>query len=144
VRRIERVLGVALALGLIELAAYDVWAIRENVLRVERSQATAQAAQAQMAAQQKAYDAQFYVHRSLIYPDLAQRKGEEGTALLELSIDEQGRVVDAHIERSSGSAQLDAAALLSVGYWRYHPIYKDGKPVARPHWKVQVQYRLRG
>jgi TonB family protein len=143
VRRIERVLGVALALGVIELAVYDAWAFREGYLQIGRAQEAARVARAAATAQQKAYEAQFYEHRSLVYPALAQRKGEEGNVLLELSIDERGQVVDAQIKRSSGSAQLDAAALLSVGYWRYHPIYKDGKPVARPHWPVMVQFRLR-
>lgn len=44
------------------------------------------------------------------YPEAARREGLYGTLVLTVEIGADGRVVDVHIERSSGSKLLDAAA----------------------------------
>lgn len=46
-----------------------------------------------------------------IYPEGARRRGEEGQAAVRFSVDRSGRVVEAVIASSSGSALLDQAAL---------------------------------
>jgi len=51
-------------------------------------------------------------HRS--YPRQAQRRGEEGTALLFFALDRHGRVVESRIDRSTGHARLDDEALAMV------------------------------
>lgn len=48
-------------------------------------------------------------HRT--YPDAAKKDKTQGTAVVRFSIDRQGRVLSASINRSSGSTVLDAAAL---------------------------------
>jgi protein TonB len=48
------------------------------------------------------------------YPPSARSKGEQGRAHLSFTINRQGRVTSAQIDRSSGSAALDAETLALV------------------------------
>ncbi len=64
------------------------------------------------------------------YPPLARRLGQEGTVVLALSIDREGRVTDARLRRSSGHPMLDRAALKAARAWRYRPALDAGRPVA--------------
>lgn len=48
-------------------------------------------------------------HRT--YPDAAKKDKTQGTAVVRFTIDRQGRVLSASIDRSSGATVLDAAAL---------------------------------
>lgn len=74
-------------------------------------------------------------HTIPAYPPLSRRLGETGTVRLTLVVGEDGRVVDAMVEKSSGSPRLDEAAEEWVkSHWRYHPAIKDGQPV-----KAQMQ-----
>jgi len=54
-----------------------------------------------------------------VYPASAERAGEEGTVLLEIEVDTLGRVMTAHLARSSGFNALDKAAILAVREWRF-------------------------
>jgi protein TonB len=65
------------------------------------------------------------------YPDLARRLGEEGMVVLDVALDADGRVTDVRVNRSSGSARLDGAAVAWVrDNWRYRPATRDGAGVA--------------
>ena len=65
------------------------------------------------------------------YPELARRLAQQGTVTLSLSIGPDGSVSDATLAQSSGSNQLDQAAIEWVrSHWRYHPATQNGKPVA--------------
>jgi TonB family protein len=49
---------------------------------------------------------------------------------LHLTIDEQGVVTAASVEKSSGYDTLDSAAVAWViAHWRYKPATKDGVPI---------------
>jgi protein TonB len=48
------------------------------------------------------------------YPPTAQRRGEQGVALLRFTLDRAGNVSDARIERSSGHPDLDGEVLALV------------------------------
>lgn len=48
------------------------------------------------------------------YPVRARAKGEEGTAYVRFRMDRQGRLLESSLARSSGSAQLDKAALATI------------------------------
>jgi len=52
------------------------------------------------------------------YPLLARRKGWEGTVVIEAGLSGSGRVQVVHIEKSSGYAILDDAAVGAVRSWR--------------------------
>jgi len=55
-------------------------------------------------------------------------KGTRSTGIIDLVIDEAGRVVDATL-RQSLSAAFDPVMLRSVRRWKYTPATKDGTPV---------------
>jgi TonB family protein len=76
------------------------------------------------------------------YPPIAVRLGQEGDVLVRLTVLPDGSVGNAKIVKSSGSPQLDASALVGVGYWRYRPAMRNGKPVAADV-TVKIAIRLR-
>lgn len=59
-------------------------------------------------------DLQTRLSRYLVYPPLARQRGWEGTVLLGLRVESDGRVGKIRIERSSGYAVLDHSALDSL------------------------------
>jgi protein TonB len=61
------------------------------------------------------------------YPQDAFVKKIEGTVLIEILIDSQGRVVRAKVIQSV--PMLDAAALQTVYQWVFQPAIKNGRPV---------------
>lgn len=63
------------------------------------------------------------------YPLECRRRKEQGTVILALTLDLDGRVSSISIARSSGFERLDNAALSAVRKWRWAPLVKDGKPV---------------
>jgi TonB family protein len=63
-----------------------------------------------------------------VYPQEAFNKGVEGTVLVEILIDSQGRVARARVIQSV--PLLEAAALQTVYKWVFQPALKHGRPVA--------------
>ncbi len=64
------------------------------------------------------------------YPaDLAQA-GVEGSVLLDISIDARGQPVATTVDQSSGSAELDRAAVRAASLWRFAPPLWKSRPVA--------------
>ncbi len=68
-------------------------------------------------------------HASPVYPDSLRAGGIGGTVFVRLSVNAQGTVTEATVTQSSGTDDLDAAALDAVGHWFYEPAYQDGKAV---------------
>lgn len=65
------------------------------------------------------------------YPLLSWMNAEAGDVMLNFRINTDGSVDDVRVERSSGSARLDGAAVDAVrGQWRYKPVISEGHPVA--------------
>jgi TonB family protein len=62
-----------------------------------------------------------------VYPDMAQSAHVAGTVIVEATIGEDGKVVDAKILRSI--PMLDKAALDAVRQWEYTPTLLNGVPV---------------
>ena len=60
------------------------------------------------------------------YPFAAVRQGAEGRVLLSAEVLPDGRVGRVSLEKSSGHALLDAAALNTVRSWRFTPARKGG------------------
>ena len=67
---------------------------------------------------------------ALEYPRLSQRAGETGQVLIRVFIDGAGLARDVRVDRSSGHARLDAAALAAVQRARFKPYTENGRPVA--------------
>ncbi len=63
------------------------------------------------------------------YPALSRRLGETGKVVLRVTLDESGKVAKATVDRSSGFARLDEAALTAVRNWRCTPSSRNGRPV---------------
>ncbi|MCE9789677.1 energy transducer TonB [Shewanella chilikensis] len=53
------------------------------------------------------------------YPRLARKRGFEGTALVDIFFDHQGKTQNALLVSSSGYAILDEAALTAVRHWQF-------------------------
>jgi len=63
------------------------------------------------------------------YPEIAQRKGWTGTTILELELDQSGRVVETRLIQTSGHAVLDRAAIDAAKTWWFTPATLDDRPV---------------
>ncbi|MEO6597818.1 MAG: energy transducer TonB [Planctomycetota bacterium] len=77
------------------------------------------------------------------YPFVAWRRGIEGRVVIHLDIDAVGRVTAGCVEKSSGSALLDDAALQQLLTWKFTPARGSLGPVATHH-RQEVVFRLRG
>jgi periplasmic protein TonB len=65
-----------------------------------------------------------------IYPPEEKENKVEGAVICEVVINEQGKVESATVQKSSGSANLDQAAIDAIEKWTFEPATLDGKPVA--------------
>lgn len=64
------------------------------------------------------------------YPLDALRDGVQGTVLLQVLVDVDGRPLQVDVQRSSGDRRLDIAARKQVlMHWRFRPAMKDGHAV---------------
>lgn len=64
------------------------------------------------------------------YPVRALRAGVQGTVLLKVLVDANGKPVQVVVEHSSGSRLLDDAARSHVlAAWRFHPAIRDGHAI---------------
>jgi TonB family protein len=64
------------------------------------------------------------------YPDESRREGVEGIVVLAMKINEHGCPVSAGVSGSSGSDELDAAAMKFVETLKYDPAISNGEYVA--------------
>jgi len=71
------------------------------------------------------------------YPMRAARNGETGTVTLALMVGTDGRVKDARVQSSSGSRDLDRAALNALSLCQFKPAMNNG--VAEAGW-AQLAY----
>lgn len=77
------------------------------------------------------------------YPSLSRRLGEQGTAVIQILVDVDGRVIDAKLLQSSGHDRLDQAALAGVrNTYRFLPGTLDGKP-AQMWYTFKFAWKLR-
>ena len=74
-----------------------------------------------------------------VYPPEAKQKGVEGEVLFEVTVDEQGEVIDVQV--LGGNAILVAAAYDAVRHWRYTPVLLNGNPV-RAKANISVKFAL--
>lgn len=74
------------------------------------------------------------------YSEKARAAGYQGTCVLWLVVDTEGRPHDIRVARSLGMG-LDEKAIEAVRQWRFKPAMKDGLPVA-VQINVEVSFRL--
>jgi TonB family protein len=78
----------------------------------------------------------------LYYPDHALERGLEGTATLFVLINENGSVEQVELQRSSGYALLDSAALQTAQTFQFSPAMLYDKPV-KASVLIPVNFKLR-
>jgi periplasmic protein TonB len=77
------------------------------------------------------------------YPPEDVRQGNEGSVELEIYVLPNGRVGDARVLKSAGSASLDRSALDEARRkWRLKPATRDGVPYAQWH-RLRVVFELK-
>ncbi|MEZ9421645.1 hypothetical protein BCS96_16550 [Vibrio breoganii] len=69
------------------------------------------------------------------YPRLAQKRGWQGSTLVEIWINEQGKQIKQTVVNSSGHKLLDEAALNAVSDWQFQRRNEQGQRIA---YRVQV------
>jgi len=77
------------------------------------------------------------------YPLASRRAGEQGTVTLRVLVRRDGLPAQVEVEKSSGSAHLDAAALEAVRAWRFVPA-RQGTDAIESWVLVPVVFRLEG
>ncbi len=70
-----------------------------------------------------------YRNREPVYPSAAAARGEHGTVILLIHIDQEGGVTGVDVARTSGYDLLDRAAREAVERWHFMPAVRDGAPV---------------
>lgn len=61
-----------------------------------------------------------------VYPIASQELGEEGTVMVKVLIDQQGKAKEVSVEKSSGYPRLDRAAVAAEKTARYRPYMEGG------------------
>ena len=76
------------------------------------------------------------------YPGLARRRGQEGSVILQVKVNKEGRVDDLKIDVSSNFTLLDRAAVSAVRKWSFEPGRRGKERV--PMWvRVPVTFKLK-
>lgn len=77
------------------------------------------------------------------YPFESRRRREQGTVVLAITLDPDGKVASVGLSRSSGFDRLDKAALDAVRRWRWSPTIRAGEAVA-VRGIVEIPFELTG
>lgn len=78
------------------------------------------------------------------YPEDAIKKGEQGSVILDVTVDATGRVVDVRIDQNgtNAPASLQLASIEAAQNWKFNPGRKDGKPIGGVL-RIPVNFALR-
>jgi periplasmic protein TonB len=76
-----------------------------------------------------------------VYPESAQEKGWEGTVVLSVLVQPDGKAKTVEVKESSGRKILDQAALQTVQRWTFVPAYK-GQTAVEGWVEVPIDFRL--
>lgn len=78
-----------------------------------------------------------------VYPDEMRRQGVSGTVIVRIEVRENGSPDNVSIQRSSGFAALDEAALQATRQWRFVPARDEATGVAvRCYTTLSIVFRL--
>lgn len=77
------------------------------------------------------------------YPLESRRRREQGTVVIAITLDPEGKVATVSLTRSSGFERLDKAALEAVRRWRWSPTIRAGEAVS-VRGIVEIPFELTG
>ncbi len=86
-------------------------------------------------------DAAYLHNPTPAYPAAARRRGDQGTVMVRVLVSAEGLPKNVSLEKTSGFAALDEAALNAVQAWRFVPAREGGQAVEALY-TVPVVYRL--
>ncbi|MEK9931132.1 MAG: energy transducer TonB, partial [Rhodospirillaceae bacterium] len=98
-------------------------------MRPESAPSKSRIVSAQPAAVIKTRPSGFASNLPPIYPNLARRRGIQGTVVIIAGISPSGLVSSTKIKTSSGSGTLDNAAIRAIRDWRFTPATNNGRPI---------------
>ncbi len=76
-----------------------------------------------------------------IYPNLARKRGQQGTVWIDVLLDKTGQQTSIEIYQSSGVSPLDRAALKAVKQWQFIAHHINDMAVAS-HIRIPVEFSL--
>lgn len=76
------------------------------------------------------------------YPNASRRRGHHGSVVLEIDVSDTGAVVGAKVVKSSGHAELDAAAVKAAMAAVLTPAKSNGKPVSSRA-RITIDFKLK-
>ena len=117
--------------GTERIGAFEGIQLDVTVNARDTQQARAQAKPFEVSSQVMAADADPQVRLASPpkYPQLAAEQKIEGRVMLIVDVAADGSVAAVQLDRSSGDASLDAAAMEAAKLWKYQPAVERGKPV---------------
>jgi protein TonB len=77
------------------------------------------------------------------YPDDARHLKAEGSVVLIVDVDEQGRVSNVRVAEKSPLQSFDDAAVKAVSKWRFKPATNGGQAVAQPNYRIKITFRCK-
>jgi protein TonB len=75
------------------------------------------------------------------YPNLARKRGQQGTVWIDVVVDDKGKQIGMNIFESSGVGQLDRAALAAVQDWKFLP-YRINEVAVVSRLRIPVEFLL--
>jgi periplasmic protein TonB len=87
------------------------------------------------------YEAAYLNNPPPVYPRISKRLREQGTVLLRVQVDAQGRAITVDVSESSGFARLDDAAQEAVRQWRFIPAQRGGEAISAAV-LVPIEFKL--
>jgi len=82
------------------------------------------------------------VHRvAPVYPEIARKAGVEGRVILQIVVDEAGKVIEARPVVADPPGIFEQDAMTAVMQWRFEPALKDGNPI-KVRMGQLVEFRL--
>lgn len=100
-------------------------------LAVAGGASSAQAAAPHASATPPSVDVAYKSHHMPMYPVEAARSGEQGTVILDVTVNAQGSVEKVSVDSKDTTAPtiLQTAAMDAATKWKFHPGMKQGHPV---------------
>ena len=83
------------------------------------------------------------IQRNIIYPEIAQEAGIEGTVVIQAFVDKKGKVTDTVVLKGIANTGLDEAAMTAIEKTRFKPATQRDRAVGV--WiSIPVHFRLKG